>query len=289
MTLGLKFVPHHHRIAAEAKSGARAGASTMKAIVLANLLFASLLTWQGAQADYDRAVQLLKEGKAAEAEAALRETLPRYPDQVTPPLWRLHGVAQAQQGRLVEAAESFGQACRLNPLLPDACYYLGRALYSVNQFQAAVEPLRKAVRVDMVKSRAEAALGEAYEALGETEAAEEYFRWAIARHDRAHERAVLAYARFLTRQGRTGESVQLLKETLREYPKSGEAHFQMARALLQLDRVPEAAPFGEKALALAPGNPQWALLLARIYRRMGKEQEALELERKAQGSSTVRD
>jgi tetratricopeptide (TPR) repeat protein len=244
---------------------------------LAFLLFLQPAQFAPGQAEYDQAVQLLQQGEAPKALQLIAKAIQEHPQ--TAALFRLQGVAHAQTGDLLNAADSFQTACRLNPNLPDACYYLGRALYSLNRFTGAIDALRKAVRVDGVKGRAETALAEAYEAMGQPNEAEQYFRWAIARKDRAHERALLAYARFLVRDGRTEQSLEPIQQALVTYSRSPEAHFQLARVLLQLDRLAEAVPPAEKAVALDPANPQFKLLLARIYRRLGRDADAASLER----------
>lgn len=245
---------------------------------LALLISMQLISPAPGQVEYEQATLLVQQGKLPEALQLLAKALKDHPE--TAVLWRLNGVALAQSGDLLNAADSFGAACRLSPNLPDACYYHGRALYSLNRFDEAIEVLRKAIRVDLVKGRAETALAEAYEAMGQSKEAEQYLRWAISRKDRAHERALLAYIRFLIRAGRTEESLEPIGKVLAEYPKSAEGHFQSARVLLQLDRVAEATPAAEKAVALDAANAQYRFLLARIYRRTGRDADAEKLERK---------
>lgn len=247
--------------------------------MLAGLVLSLLLQPPPApgQAEYEQAAQLLQQGQSAQALNLLAKAVQDYPK--TAALWRLYGVAHAQTGNLVNAAEAFETACQLNANLPDACYYHGRALYSLNRFAEAIDVLKKAIRVDLVKGRAETALAEAYEAMGQQKEAEQYFRWAIARKDRAHERALLAYARFLIRAGRTEEGLEPVRQALQDYPKSSEAHFQHARIHLQLDRPADALAPAESAVALDPANPQYKLLLARVYRRLGRDADAAKLER----------
>lgn len=255
--------------------------------MLVPVLIVAVLLQPSPQREYEQAVALLQKGQTVEAIALLDKTL--HDHSSSAPLWRLLGVAQAQHGNLPAAVDSFAKACDLNASLPDACYYLGRALYSVNRFEEALDPLKKAIRVDAVKARSETALAECYEGMGQAQEAEEFFRWAVARKDRAYERATLAYARFLIRAGRTGESVGLLRESLEANPNSPEANYQMARVLQQLDKVEEALPFAEKAVARKGDVPQYRLMLARLYRRAGRVADAEREEKLAQGSSTVRN
>jgi tetratricopeptide (TPR) repeat protein len=60
-------------------------------------------------------------------------------------------------------------------------------------------------------------------------------------------------------------------ELLPEWPK---AHMELARALLELNRLEEARESAEAALALDPRNPKAHELLAGILRRLGDEEGA---------------
>jgi tetratricopeptide (TPR) repeat protein len=240
--------------------------------------------------DYPRAVEMLEKGQTAQALELLQKIARAQPDNAQ--VWKAIGVGLARANDIRSSADAFHKACTLSPSLPDACYYEGRALYSLNQFEAAQEPLRKALLADWVKSRSETAIAENLEALGRSRNAEEMFRWAISRSDRGQERARLAYARFLIRAGRTEESLKPLEDVLALNANSAEAHFQKARALVQMDKIPEALPHAEQAAQMEPGRAPARLLLARVYRRLGRNDEADREERAArnlQGSLTERN
>jgi len=171
-------------------------------------------------------------------------------------------VGLAKQEDYRGAVEPFGRACALEPRLLDACYYHGRALYAADQYRAALAPLRAALAVDAVKGRAETAMGQCHEALGEAAEAERLFRAAIARRDRWGQGARLAYGLFLVRQGRAAEAVTVLEAA--QMPESAEARYELGLALSQCDRVAEAV----SELAKAPEHEAARLLLAKLRARL---------------------
>lgn len=168
----------------------------------------------------------------------------------------------AKQGDYRGAAEPFGRACKMNPQLLDACYYHGRALYAADQYREALAPLRQALAVDAVKGRAEAALGQCHEALGETAEAERLFQAAIGRKDGWLQGAGLAYGMFLIRQGRAAEAVTVLQAA--QTPESAEARYELGLALSQCDRLAEAV----RELEKAPAHEAAQLLVAKLRVRL---------------------
>lgn len=237
-----------------------------------------LLAAQPAPSDYERGVKLFESGRLSEALTTLQAAVAAAPNN--PQAWKALGVVMAAQGDVRSAVEPFSKACTLNPRLVDACYYEGRALYSLNRFEDALAPLRRSLDADPVKGRAETALGECLEALGRNDEAEKQFRNAIGRGDPAEERALTAYARFLIRAGRPEESLKHLERALKRNPGSSEAHFQIGRAFQQLDRIEEATQHMERSVQIEPNRAAARLLLARMYRRLGRPADA-EREEKA--------
>lgn len=158
--------------------------------------------------------------------------------------------------------EPFARACRLNPRLVDACYYHGRALYAADLYRDALAPLRLALNADAVKGRAETAMGQCYEALGETAEAERMFSLAVARRDGWAQGARLAYGRFLVRQGRAPEAVIVLE--VAQQPESPDARYELGLALSQCDRLADAV----RELARAPQHEAAQLLLAKLKARL---------------------
>jgi tetratricopeptide (TPR) repeat protein len=186
--------------------------------------------------------------------------------------WKSAGVLAAQQGDYETAAQAFEESCRLDPRLPDACYYLGRALYYLNRFEDALTPLRKSLGAGGDAARAHTAIAQALEALGRAEEAEQSFRAAL-RSGKAPETRV-RYAVFLFRQGRTVEALHPLQEVLKADPAHFEANLESGRVLLQLGRLEDAVKHLERALESRPDSSQAHLLAARALQRSGRTAEA---------------
>ena len=237
-----------------------------------------LMAQQGEE--YKRGVALLERGQLVEASQQLRVAAQKEPQNAQ--VWKALGVVFAAQGDYREAEEPFRKACSLKANLLDACYYHGRALYVLNRFEEALGPLETALRNDAVKGRAETAMAESLEALGRNVEAEKRFQSAVNRRDAGMERALTAYGRFLIRLGRTEESLKPLQEAVVLNDRSPEAHYELGRAMQQLDRLAPAQAHLERAVALDPRRSSARLLLARVYRRLGRVEDAVREERAAQ-------
>ncbi|MGJ5816183.1 tetratricopeptide repeat protein [Paludibaculum fermentans] len=215
-------------------------------------------------------MSLLEQGRAAEAIAFLKESSRLAPKNAQ--YWKALGVAHASLNQLRDSIEPFRQACTLEPRLLDACYYFGRNLYGTDRYAEALPPLEKALATDAVKGRAEAAIGQCLQALGRNEAAEKRFESAVAKHDRAEQMARLAYGQFLIRQGRAAEAVRVLQPA--QEPETHEASYELGLALSQSEQLDDAVAALRRAVRLSPGRTVARLLLAKVYRRLGRVPEA---------------
>ncbi|MBI5280463.1 MAG: tetratricopeptide repeat protein [Candidatus Solibacter usitatus] len=223
-----------------------------------------LLAPPEAREAYQRGSSLIGQGRAAEA-------LPHFQraaglDPANAQYWKAVGVAFASMELLHDSIEPFSKACKLAPGLEDACYYLGRNLYATDRYREALTPLATALRVDPVKGRAETAMAQCREALGEERAAEAGFRAALARRDAAQQQASIGYGRFLIRQGRAPEAVRLLEAA--QQPESAESRYVLGLAYSQSGRIREAVAALERAVALQPGHEAAGLLLAKLTVRL---------------------
>lgn len=217
-----------------------------------------------AQTAYRRGVELFAQDRAEEAIPHFAEAARLAPEVAQ--YWKALGAAHARVEDYHGSIEPFRRACELDPRLPDACYYLGRAYYAADLYERAIEPLKRALRYDVLKGRAEAALGQCYEALMQPEEAERWFRSAIRRQEKGRQMAHLAYARFLTRQGRAAEAVPVAEAA--QQPESAEARFELAFALSQCDRLEEALRAVERALELRKDYEEAFVLRSKIRARL---------------------
>lgn len=217
-----------------------------------------------AQSAYQRGVTLFAQNRAADAIPHFAEAVRLAPENAQ--YWKALGVAHAKIEDYYGSIEPFRRACDLAPQLEDVCYYLGRAYYAADQYEKAIEPLKRALRHDPVKGRVEAALGQCHEALIQPAEAERWFRSAVRRNDAGRQMAHLAYARFLTRQGRAAEAVPVAEAA--QQPETPEARFELAFALSQCDRLEEALRAVERALELRPDYEEAFVLRSKIRARL---------------------
>ena len=189
--------------------------------------------------------------------------------------WLATGVGHARRGDYAAAEPAFAEACRLDPALPDACFYLGRARYFQDRFEEALSPLRQSLASDRTQppGRAQTAIAQCLEALGRAADAETAFSQAIAAGPRSAE-ARAKYGLFLLRQGRAADAVTPLEAAVRFDPASAEAALSLGRALFQLERLEAALPHLNRAVKLDPQSAQGHTLLAKAYRRLGRHADA---------------
>jgi|GEM_PF-496834 len=165
------------------------------------------------------------------------------------------------------AQRFFETAQRLDQRDLDAWYFSGRAFYDANRFERAIAAFDQALRAGAEQSRVYENLGLAQDALGEFVASEKSFRRAVDLA-RGAWRPYLAYGAFLFRQGRTAESLPVLRQALALAPAAAGVRFELARVLYHENSLAEAARVLEPAL---PSNEcRVHNLLARIYSARGE-------------------
>lgn len=123
-----------------------------------------------------------------------------------------------------------------------------------------------------MKSRAEAAMGRCIQALGRNAEAGKWFQPAVSRGDRAESAARLAFGLFFTHQCRASESVKVLERA--QQSESHESRYELGLVLLQCDRREATVKSLLRAVDLDPARVVSRLLLAKIYRGLGRISDA---------------
>ena len=118
------------------------------------------------------------------------------------------GMAYAAQNDYKSAADPLRRACTLSPSQDNACYFLGRTLYSLSRFGDALDAFDAALRHAARPGRTRNGMALAFEALGQDADAEHSFQEAIRQGEA---RAQVDYGMFLYKVGRTAESVAVLR------------------------------------------------------------------------------
>ncbi len=215
--------------------------------------------------------------KPEEGLALLRHAAGLAPDDLT---LRLRLAEEALKlDRVDEADALFRELLAEHPNNPRVLLGLGQVLSRRGRWREALAPLRAAAGHPTARRSARVALAEAYQRLGETEAAAaEQKRAAETPKDLAWPDTFLAEARALrtglqprvdlaldlAAGGQTKEALDLASQVLQDHPDSDEAHLTMGKVLIRLNRYDEAERELRQALRLGPQLVEGHFLLAGV-------------------------
>lgn len=142
----------------------------------------------------------------------------------------------------------------------------GRLWEAITEFQ----PLMSSPRAD---GRLNTLLGDLYESVGNTPAAEAAYRLVCSR-DPVHPEPARALGLFLLKQGRSEEGEAALRDALTRDPRDREARRALIRLAISRERLETAEIEARDALTIEPRDPEWLLVLARLLERMKRGAEA---------------
>jgi Flp pilus assembly protein TadD len=169
-----------------------------------------------------------------------------------------------EQGRFADARPILEKSCAEREA--DGCYLLGRTLFSLDQYEAALKVLAPLAATDVKPWRVHDALGSVFEALRRTVEAERHFRESVKGNKDRSPEPRYHFGRFLTREGRAPEAVEVLAPGAKLFPNHERVRFELGRALYQSNRFEEA----EKEIAAAPSLEEARRLLQKVRRQSGK-------------------
>ncbi len=156
---------------------------------------------------------LLNLNQPAEAKKEVQKALALNPE--LPKAYVLLGRIYTLESSWSLAQESFTHALSLDSHERDALYFSGRAFYEDNRFEQAIERFKQALGMGATQSRTFENLALCYEALDRPLQAEEAFHSAVQFAGDQY-RPYLAYGRFLFKQARMDESLQLLTQAFQK-------------------------------------------------------------------------
>lgn len=155
----------------------------------------------------EQGAEALRKGNLAEAESALKDAVRRQPGNAL--AHKLLGLTYSTQEKYLLAEPPLRRSCQLDPAEENACYYLARVQYSLNQYKESKKSFKLALALQTHQGRTLGGLALTLEALGERSKAEEAYRAATAAGDQA---ALVDYGMFLFHQGRGNEGLIYLKK-----------------------------------------------------------------------------
>ncbi len=200
----------------------------------------------------EHAVALLSDKELGAAQRLLKQILKRWPGQGD----ALHflGVLKHSQGDSDAAVALIGQAIEALPGEPGPWNNLGNVLVETQQFEEAERSYRQALQLQAEHGDALNNLATICSKRGEHAEAEALCRRAIAaRPDFGQAWYNLSVA--LLGQKRITEGLQANSRAILLWPKHLQARDAVARALVHLGRLDEAATLYREWLAVDPDNP----------------------------------
>ena len=229
-------------------------------------------------AAYEKANALFVAKKLPEALAATEEAL-RLDPKLVPALTLKAKLAMAAY-RLDVAQRCLEEALAIDPRAPYAQFLYGLQAYLGNDAKEALPRFRKARQLNPTDPRAALYLGLTVESLGQPAEAMSLYEEAVRLErstGRLQAETLLPGARLLLLLGRVEESERWVGQAVKLFPKSRDAHFELARVLLKKGDAAQAAAEGEAALSLSEGVVTDAAihyLLIRAWQRNGRPDRA---------------
>ncbi|MHB1845087.1 MAG: tetratricopeptide repeat protein [Deltaproteobacteria bacterium] len=250
---------------------------------------------------------LWKEGKLPEAQKALADAMEAAPQDPLPAISL--GAVELAAGQIDPAINTLGTAIALSSKLPDAHYYLSKALLQRADNNRSLQEVKTAIEFDpknadywFVKGQGEAAIGlfdeakksfeqalslrsefpDALQQLALVEAQQGDDVDAIASYEKAmsqdpHRSALaLAIGDLEAKDKQFRKAVSSYQGALDRDPSLVQAYFLIGRALDEDGRGKEAARFYDKAVEHEPKNPLPYKYLGYFYKGVGKTELAIE-------------
>lgn len=180
-------------------------------------------------------------------------------------LWQVSAAMPLlQEGRFADARPLLEKACEAREA--NGCYLLGRTLFTLDQYDAAVRVLTPLVKTDREPWRVQDALAGAYEALRRPGEAEGLYQQAVKGNGERGPEARYHFGRFLIREGRAAEAAVVLGPAAAKFPRYELVRFELGRAYYQTGQLEKAV----QELNAAPSLEEARRLLQKIRRQSGK-------------------
>jgi tetratricopeptide (TPR) repeat protein len=229
-------------------------------------------TRQSAEAQYDLATVLRRQGKAEDAVRQYERALRLNPDHAD-----AHsdlGAALMGRGRTQEAIGQYEQALRIRPDSAVAQNNFGLALVRLGRAQEAIEHYEQAVRFKPDYAEAHYNLGGALERTGKLKEAIGHYEQAVQiKPDYAKAYDNLGAA--LIQLGRVSEAMSRWEQALRIDPDLADAHYNLGGALEQTGKLQEAIELYERAVQIKPDFAEAYINLGGALIRLGRVSEAM--------------
>lgn len=176
-----------------------------------------------------------------------------------------------------DAAHWLERAVQMDPKNKDAWYYLGRTYYTQSLPQNARKAFETVLALDPHDSKAENNLGLLFETDGNTDAAIDAYRKAIEwQSAEAHpsEQPYLNLGNLFLTLARLDESIGALEKAVGLAPNNPQAHLRLGMAYARKNRLKEAQVHLEAAVRLDPNDAPSHYQLGRYYKQVNNIEAA---------------
>lgn len=190
---------------------------------------------------------------------------------------QIAGLADSARGQLTPAEKQFRQAIQLDPKFVAAHYFLARLLYTRNRFDEAIQESKATIALSPDFVRAYENLGLCYEGKDDPKQAEYWYREAIRRNSEAADKTewpLLDLATLLIRNEKIEEARPLLEQALALNPGNAQSYLQMGILLEKSGDLQNALLQLHTAIKLDPKLASAYYRAARLCKKLGREQEA---------------
>jgi len=166
---------------------------------------------------------------------------------------------------------------KMNAIDPDSALsheLSAEVMESMNNYDGAVVELKKAVEMAPQRAGTHYKLGDAYFSLSQWDSAADQFQAELTVDNancRAHWKMGSAV---LQKNGDPQQALDEINKGLTQCPNLTDARVDRARVLIKLNRNREAAADLEAAVKAAPAEPGPHFLLSKVYRALGRTQDA---------------
>lgn len=150
----------------------------------------------------------------------------------------------------------------------------GEMMEAMNNYDGAVVELKKAVEMAPQRPGTHYKLGDAYFSLSQWDSAAEQFQAELAVDPANCQARWKLGSILLQKNGSPEEALAGINAALTQCPTMTEARVDRARALIKLDRNSQAVTDLEAAIKADPAEAAPHFLLAKVYRSLGRAQEA---------------
>jgi len=157
------------------------------------------------------------------------------------PAWYNKGTALGKLGRMEEAFKAFEKAIEIDPQKEKAWYNKGLSLHHLGRMEEAIEAYDKAIEINPQKEEA-------------------WYNKGLS----------------LSHLGRMEEAIEAYEKAIEINPQKEEAWHNKGFALSNIGRTEEAIEAYEKAIEIEPKDAARHIVLARLYRRLGREAKSAE-------------